>query len=168
MSETLAERLARARASTGPELAEATEKLNTSLARAEVALRALNLGVSATVDFEPENEDGFYQCLSFERQGESWGLFVFWGVTGEPDANDKKPLLRASRDDRIRAAEILPELVDALISAAEEKAREVRASAEKIDALVDELNTANAPQAARQTQAHKEVADLLFNAKRGK
>lgn len=105
-----------------PEAEEALEapdprdRLTAALEAAEHAFKSLGLGVTATVAFPLESTNDKPRDLVYKKDGGSWHLYV---VRGE----HVTPLLRASVEDRVRAAHILPLLHRALL---EESARILR------------------------------------------
>ena len=92
------------------------DRLTAALEAAEHAFKSLGLGVTATVAFPLESTNDKPRDLVYKKDGGSWHLYV---VRGE----HVTPLLRASVEDRVRAAHILPLLHHALI---EESARVLR------------------------------------------
>lgn len=134
----LAERIARAKQSTGPELAAASDILNTSIANVEQALVALGLGVETCCCIERTDDWSAY--VGFRRYGRTWRLTYEWYSHDDPESTrEEKALLEAAREERLEAAEHLDDLVDEVIQAAESLARRVRERAAKLDELAAEL-----------------------------
>lgn len=133
----LAARLTRAR-ELAPKLSDATDRLNVSLARAEHQFAALKLGVSAVIELSPEGDDGEYELLAFKKQGAEWKFVVMTGR--EPDGYDSESLLlKESKDVRLRAAEVLDQLLEELIHIAESQTEVVHSAIAKVDGLVEML-----------------------------
>lgn len=127
-----------------PQLNEATDRYMDELKAIEAELRNLNLGLEVELD-EPlktssykkrYDDDGdptgarYYDawCLGYARiePGLGWGFVVrSYEVQeesrGEWEEGDVTPLLQASRDLRLAAAEQIPTLLDTLEKAAKEK-----------------------------------------------
>jgi hypothetical protein len=137
--------LARAR-EVAPKLGSAADELNAALARAEEALASLRLGVTASVDLEEDGGSGsdWFELLTFGKQGAAWKLLIETGEGGFPETFSTSPLLNASREKRLLAAERLPRLVEELVKEAEEQIAHVRARAEAVDTLVTSISSVRA------------------------
>ena len=101
-----------------------TEELNRTIASAEKKFTALNLGVTALVNFDDDDPDDWTSFLRFGKDGKDWRLMV--GSThrsGDPDSRSECPLTNASRETRVNAIRALPALYDALIEQAEREAK---------------------------------------------
>jgi hypothetical protein len=137
----------------------ATDELNKVLETIQTKLNALAIGVevwlgssprhvldSRIVDAKGNRRTIREAQLGYARQGEGWALVVRYAsydmtreanreeweyVDGNPYAIEVKPLLRAAREHRVRAVDVLPYLIDALKAEAEkvigsvEKAKKV-------------------------------------------
>jgi hypothetical protein len=123
---------------------EATESLNVGLVRAEKALTGLALGVSASVPMGSPDDDNWIQCLRFAKDGNEWQLLLDSGTDGDPpELWSTAPLLRASREVRLKAAQYLPKLFEALIEEAETQAEKLRARSTRLDELLSTLEGGN-------------------------
>jgi hypothetical protein len=126
-----------------PDLASATNAVNSALERVEEALTSLNLGVSASVDLYPAftwDPGDWRQKLRFGKDGSVWRLLLEGHTVGdygdEEDDPTQSPLLSASKEIRLRAIERLPALINALVAVAEAQIGEFRTAAEKAEAIV--------------------------------
>ena len=124
-----------------PKLAAAADSMNLKIAQFEKALKGLNLGVAADVklwvsDSDPEGED-----LRFAKWGGDWHLLVVsWEAYDPENISTKYDLLQnRSREQRLQAVALFPDLVDALILAAEEEIVRVSKSSDSIDELIASL-----------------------------
>jgi hypothetical protein len=113
----LAERIKRARAFSAT-LNTTTDSLNAALLEAQESIASLNLGVTASVQFPSSEDADFARYLSFERWGGDWCLTV---ETHHDYTDEVKTvlLLETSRETRLAAADLLPDLVDRLMDQAE-------------------------------------------------
>ncbi|MCB9745050.1 MAG: hypothetical protein H6740_20850 [Alphaproteobacteria bacterium] len=123
-----------------------TDQLNLALKRVEAALADLKLGVSAFVQLHVESDREAYggpswvQTLGFEKQGRQWRLMVWSGPDdGDEDEWQGNPLLDTSRITRERAADKLPELLDALIAEVDKKAQGIAARAAQVNQLAEQI-----------------------------
>jgi hypothetical protein len=125
---------------------EATDGLNTRLSRAEQVFASLGLGVSASVCLTPPTSDDlWFQNLNFQKEGNEWRLVLESGEHGdEPEYWSQSPLLSASREVRLKAARLLPELLEALILQAEQQAASMLETSSSVDALLDRLERTKA------------------------
>jgi len=119
------------------ELATVTDTLNESLARAEEALAALGLGVSASVVLESEPETEWAQYLAFRKDGAKWQLFVDT-VTGDEHWKTT-PLTSVSREVRKKAALKLDDLYRELLAEAEREVAQVRQAVEAVEEFSDRI-----------------------------
>jgi hypothetical protein len=95
-----------------------TEQINPLIARAEKALAALRLSVSASVVLE--SGEGWTEYLSFGKEDREWTLTTV--LCGETDDDAQTLRLHASsRETRLRALALLPELEKKLVETAEEQ-----------------------------------------------
>jgi len=140
----LADALARAR-EVRPKLSEATDKLNAALVNAEQAIAALQLGVRASVTmYSGPDSDPWYTNLVFGKDGKAWRLFVETGHDFHDGESDSTPLTNSSRELRLRAVQLLPELVHELIRAAEREIQRVEDGTSEICSLVATLTAGGA------------------------
>ena len=124
------------------ELVGATDAYNESLLRAEAAFKALNLGVTAVVELEPNESDrsGWSQLIRFGKHGHEWRLLLESGPEGgEEEEWSISPLVNASKEIRLLAANRLPDLLGALMTRAREEVEEIRTQDSKINELVTAL-----------------------------
>ncbi len=127
------------------ELDAATDDMNAALGQAERAMIDLRLGVSVSVRLE---HDGDWDVdLAFRKHDGKWSLLVEIGPDDQAEWN-VTPLLKASRQHRVMAAESLPALVDALIERTVTQAADIRKTTSEVRALVAELKNA-APRGAQ-------------------
>lgn len=120
-----------------------TDALNTALARVQAALVDLKLGVSAQLLLhreELEYGESWSQWLHFEKNGSRWRLMAWSGPDhGDGDDWSGHYLLDTSRITRERAADKLPELIDALIEAVDKKAEEIAVRTAEVNALAEQI-----------------------------
>lgn len=139
----LAEALARAR-EVRPKLSEATDKLNKSIAEAEQAIAALQLGVRASVEmYSGPDHNPWYTNLVFGKDGKAWRLFIASGHPSHPE-EELTLLTNASREYRLRAVELLPELVRELIVTAEMEVERVERKANEVRGFVASITRESA------------------------
>ena len=114
----------------------ATDALNASLQRAELALTELNLGVTAAVFLNPLEEDrgDWRQHLRFGKDSTGWRLILESGPDGgEPEDWSESPLLNASKEVRLQAVTRLPALLEKLVETAEQHLVALRQRAAEAD-----------------------------------
>ncbi len=130
----LAAAYARGRASADA-LANVTDELNSKIAEAETSLAALKLGVRASVlireDTNSETGLSWYSHLSFGKWEKSWRL-LYETSSDFHDEVETTPLTNASREVRLQAIDVMPDLLLAMVESAEKEADEVKS---KLDAL---------------------------------
>jgi hypothetical protein len=136
----LAARIKKARA-TATRLGAKSNELNEELTKAEEAIAALRLGVSAQVMMHADDESGDETYLCFERFEGKWSLTI---LEGRPDVEmwSTNPLMKVSRSLRMEAARNLPALVDKLMERTETEIVEVDETTAKVAAFVKELREA--------------------------
>lgn len=116
-----------------------TEQINPLIARAERALAALRLSVSASIELEPP-ENGWLTELAFRKDGKEWRLLVDIRAEDTPfDATDSKPLLSTSRETRLLALSKLAELEAELVKNAHEQMRGAAETVAKAEAFISAL-----------------------------
>lgn len=121
-------------------LNDGADALSGNLARAEKALAGLGLGVKARVNITTEEDAEHNVCteLAFQRSGPHWGLFIVLSEDYGDGSERETPLLSASKDMRVRAAQVIPDLLAAMIEAARKQAEEIEAANRAVlDALRD-------------------------------
>lgn len=122
-----------------PRLAQAADRLNDKIAAFEAALVSLNLGVAASVILYDEDSFPSGTNLEFRKHVGKWRLLVFkWDDAH--DVSERSPLVGASREVRLDAAELFPKLLDALIEASEQELSRLDASAAAVDSLISTMN----------------------------
>lgn len=122
-----------------PKLAAAADALNAKIAQFEKALKSLNLGVVASVTIwtepvEPEVED-----LIFTKWGNDWRLVVAFS-SAHTEARYEL-LQNTSREQRLKAVALFPDLVEALTEAAEKEIARVSKSSDSIDELIASMKS---------------------------
>lgn len=111
---------------TNPKLSELTDKLNQEILRAEAALHALQLGVTAAISLDtPPAVRWPGYSLAFGKDNRAWRLLVV-KPNGEPIL-----LIRASREMRLDAVQRLPSLLLALESQIKSEETEVEMAIEQ-------------------------------------
>jgi hypothetical protein len=133
----LASRMSAVRAAGGT-LGAMTDELNTKLAKIEQGLVRLQLGVTASVemvDFSLESTPS----LAFAKWGNSWRL-----VIEHPEVQDV-PLVNASRELRLCAADYMPTLVQELLKKTAEETVAVKSRLQKLDEVIAVLGVDNEP-----------------------
>lgn len=116
IDDKLTDALARGRV-VAARLGAATDKLNEALLDAETHIAALHLDVRAAVRLQSA-----VGWLGFGKCGRAWRL-LFWPTT--PEVGQAIPLTSAPRRVRVAAADLLFNLVVALIATAEGTAAEL-------------------------------------------
>jgi len=113
------------------------ESLNSALIAVEKALRAtgIKLRASACLDVEGIG-DGHDKLivLSYSNYEGEWGLFIESGVDCVSESWDTRPILKAKRELRVKAAESLRELwADLMQQVERERIRTQRAATKAMD-----------------------------------
>jgi hypothetical protein len=126
-----------------PKLGSATDELNAAIGRAEQAIASMKLGVSASVTLTEDSEQSYdrLELLTFQKEGASWRLLVERGIAGEPESWSSTPLVNASRETRLLAADRLPELIAKLITEAESHVELVRLQAAMYDSVASSIKS---------------------------
>jgi hypothetical protein len=125
----LAQALARAR-DLKPRLEAATDDLNRCIEAAEAALVSLQLGVRASILMNEDKDEPFWgRYLVFGKESKAWRLLIEEGDDHPEGGWTITPLVNASRELRLRAVELLPTLVQKLVSTAEGEIKRVEAAA---------------------------------------
>jgi hypothetical protein len=137
----LAQALARAR-DLKPRLEAATDDLNRSIEAAEAALVSLQLGVRASTLMDGNKDDSLWgRYLAFGKESKAWRLLIEEGELDEEESWTVTPLVNASRELRLRAVELLPTLVQKLVSTAEAEIKRVEAAATAARNIVTALSS---------------------------
>lgn len=134
--DVLASALAKAKA-LQPRLSSATDALNKKIATFETSLTRLGLGVLARVNLYAE-ENGDMTWLYFMKWGDSWRLVVNESNELSGQEGDDQLLQNCTRQYRLHAVTKFPDLVAALVAAAESEIVRVQ----EAEAQVDEVVTA--------------------------
>ena len=112
---------------TATKLNDASDELTKLVARLDLSLKKLNLGVSAWVDIENDQDiDSMTyhrERLGYTKWGKKWGIVITvmdGDLGGEPYNEDQDGwlFLDAPRELRIKAVEQISELIEALDKAA--------------------------------------------------
>ncbi|WP_120545713.1 hypothetical protein [Corallococcus terminator] len=120
----LVQALARAR-DLKPRLEAAADELNRSIEAVESTLSNMQLGVRASITMESLDEDGWSRDLTFGKESRTWRLLIEDGFSDPEMPHSTTPLLNCSREIRLNAAELLPDLVRKMVATAEEEIRRV-------------------------------------------
>ena len=80
-------------------------------------LKSIGLGVYASVTVEDDGE--VFSEIAFAKVDGDWNIALVEGQHDQPGDESRTPILTCSKEDRFRAAEVLPDLVDGLIAAGE-------------------------------------------------
>lgn len=134
----LAQALSRAR-ELKTKLAAAADELNRSIAEAEAAIAALQIGVRASVVLEGDPETLWSRLLVFGKDAKGWRLLVSEGRDPIPDSWTEQPLQNASREVRLQAIKMLPALVQAMVTTAEKEIQRLEGAATASRLFVEEL-----------------------------
>jgi len=115
-------------------LHEATDRLNAVLTEFEKALAQLNLGVSARLILD-ENDEGWTKALAFTKTSNGFRLMVETGFDDQPHTYQVTPLASASRETRLEAVEALPKLYACLLHEFEQEIRRVNEGIGRVEEL---------------------------------
>jgi hypothetical protein len=120
------------------------DDLNLQLQRAEDELRRKGFGVYAgvvleTYDSDDGSDQGFEEICFGKRDG-SWQLYLQHGLSGDPDTWNTNDLFTSSLETRVRAAENIPALVEALENAACKREQDIVATTAKLSEFLDKLS----------------------------
>ncbi len=135
----------------GPRLDAATDRLGKRFKSVEAKLLGVRLGVKGAVDFASYPAEGggthpllpgLHLRLLFCRFSETWRLVV----EERPEGNDfrpedvtLKPLQACSRRVRLAAVDLLPDLVESMVSNGEALVSEIERKIVEVDAFIDEF-----------------------------
>lgn len=146
---TVEEEVARAK-SVKPALYSSIERVNASIQNAETFLVSLGLGVTASVDMTAahDRERDDFTTLAFAKNASEWKFVIVTGNDAYPENAEAVPLLRASKELRLEAAERLPELFSAVIDSAQRQIARAHEAADTIDAFVSRAKEADGGGAA--------------------
>jgi hypothetical protein len=130
------------------QLNQASDILGSSVAQVDETLRSLNLGIPAKVRFHgTADEDGFVdQCLVYDKYDGRWCLLIT-SVSG-PDGGDESdfhyevwPFGDAPRTLRTKAIDVLPQLLETLVTLTDDATREVQSKAQQATELAQTLKS---------------------------
>ncbi len=131
-SDNFAGIMARARVLSS-DLASLADTINTSLGEAEKALKQLNLGVRASIPVRLDDKPVSNKSIAFGKHDGAWRLCLVENETKQ------EPLTSASREMRMYAAVHLPEIVEAMIKAAESELVRVREGVTNVTTFIESL-----------------------------
>ena len=126
----------------------ASDKLGTSVANLDVALKKLNLGISSWVHFrEGSSDDGYYysyQDIGYAKIGGTWGLAIKT-VSGdvrnlEDEECEQWSFNEAPRNLRVQAVKKIPDLLEKLIKDAADITKKVVNQTEEVDVLTKAIS----------------------------
>src|SRR3954470_11226589 len=103
-------------------LSRSTDALNARLAQMEKDVAALRLGVEAWVTISSassDEHDEYTTQVGFAKHAGEWKLMRRSGFELDEAIRGASPLLQASREERLIAADRLPELLEELVSSGE-------------------------------------------------
>jgi len=132
---SLEKALVRAR-TIAPKLGSSTDTLNKAIEEVEAALKALRLGVQASIMLVEDHQIGEELSLIFAKFGQNWQLIV-----QDNNSETWEPLTNSSRELRLRAVELLPALVDELVRQAEQELERVSQATDSAKQLAATLKT---------------------------
>ncbi len=105
------------------------DRLNSQWTDAEKTIQALNLPTNVWACFKTETEEldnpdlhlprDIQHCLVYMKRDGEWRICYSVGEAGDPGSHDPRPILDCSLEQRILALEGLPELLEAIVKAAE-------------------------------------------------
>jgi hypothetical protein len=121
------------------QLGPATDRLNTLIQAVETAIAELQLGVTAYVRMNPDDPN-WAHLLTFGKFSNDWQLLIESG----PDGGDREdwsatPLRNMSRELRLQAVDLIPELIEKLIEEAASQVKAVQAKATQVENILAEL-----------------------------
>lgn len=115
------------------QLNASSDALSESIKRVEAKLASLRLGVSVwleqPIDTYVYEDDVFKTFFGYTKVNGTWCLAIKDNsneIILDPECNTERPLQQASREDRIKALQHIPELIKALEAAAEFELKTVR------------------------------------------
>ena len=128
-------------------LGSASDKLGASITALDLALRKLNLGISAWVHISGGHyEDGFryqYDDVGYAKIGGKWGLAIRTVGGNEADGDrdvDSWPFNDSPRLLRVRAVPKIPDLLETLIKEAGEITKTISKRSDEVDLLTGAIN----------------------------
>lgn len=128
-----------------PELDASMDRLTEGIARMEKVFTSLKLGVSARVDISnaSEAQKDVYVLLWFRKEGSEWKFVIDSGFEFEPAGTDHStPLMKASKELRLRSVQHFRKLLAALIRAAEDQRIEAIKAGDEVQKLIGEIENA--------------------------
>ena len=129
-------------------LNSASDKLGQSIAELDASLKKLNLGISSWVEFStwssPEGLEHSVEKLGYDKINGKWGIAIrtIAGHESFPEEADEEEWLfnDAPRALRIRATEMIPNLIDLLTKNAIETTKQVNGRAAEFQELAEAIN----------------------------
>lgn len=124
-------------------LNSATDQLGKSVGHLDAVLKAFSLGIPTWVSFHSCDESRFphfySEELGYSKIAGRWGVAVRTVTSDDPTGENEKIeqwlFCDAPRLLRVRAIEVIPELLEALLARASEMTKEMTEKAEEVDAL---------------------------------
>lgn len=123
-------------------LNSASDELSKVITVLDEALRKLNLGLTAWVDFDSHSiEPGQFddEQIGYSKVNGKWGIALqrVWGDTRDNDFDMEGPWLfnDAPREMRLKSVDAIPKLIEALSNAASEMTKKVQAKAQGVREL---------------------------------
>lgn len=121
----------------------ASDELSKRLLHVEALLLSQKLGTSASVTIVSSQETGeTWVVLYFGKHGGKWGLFTVSGrqdLDEEPESQHYTPIVHASREHRLLAADALPKLIEALEAAVRDQLTAITEATNRVDQLIRQL-----------------------------
>lgn len=129
-------------------LNNASDRLGTSVAALDSAIKKLNLGISAWVHFQEwHSEDGFHYAdedIGYAKIGGKWGLSIRSVEGNEAEGPTKSEVWtfnEAPRALRVRAVPKIPDLLEKLVKEATNITKTVDQRVGEIDLLTDAISS---------------------------
>ena len=127
-------------------LEELTNEFNSVIESAEDAIRNLRLGVPGRTlleKWEDEQRVTRYRFLHFMKYDKTWRLMVEYTdeFNDDGEGGSFEPLLNASRDLRLRAMQVLPDLIEDMMNTAATEIVEVKTAIDMARAFVSNIVT---------------------------
>ena len=106
---------------TADRLNAASDEINAIIENVERQIAATNVGIFAELRLWADEDADEAADLIWTKWGDQWLLAVSYLTAGGSAEAVCKPLASASRDDRIRALEVLPKFIAELTATAEKR-----------------------------------------------
>jgi len=117
-------------------LNQSSESLNESLKLVEAKFAQLRLGVEAFLVVETDDESDHVTYFSYAKRSGKWGLFFTYD--SGPKEVACEPFSQASRELRLKALNMIPDLVALLEKRAEELLGQLRTSQQAVESVLRE------------------------------